>query len=77
MQATICGFYWTSQWFSAHEIYFELQAHAYLAKLPEQLDEGALTKRVGEAGVEGQSGVLLGQNGHPPFLGGDKETDTV
>lgn len=40
----------------------------YLAKLPEELDEGAFTERVGEAGVKSQSGVLLGQQRHPAFL---------
>lgn len=48
--------------------YFEFQAWQYLAKLPEQLDEWTFTKWVGEAGMESQSGVLLGQNSYPPFL---------
>lgn len=52
-------------------------SRAYLAKLPEQLDEGALTKRVGEAGVEGQSGIILGQNSHPTFLIGKLEKKSV
>lgn len=52
-------------------------SRAYLAKLPEQLDEGALTKRVGEAGVEGQSGIVLGQNSHPAFLIGKLEKKSV
>lgn len=41
---------------------------SYLAKLPKELDEGAFTKRVGQAGMKSQSGILLGQNSHPSFL---------
>lgn len=73
IKAKSCGLgdcYWISKWFSimTNQRCFEIVACAYLAKLPEQLDEGALTKRVGEAGMESQSGVLLGQNSYPPFL---------
>lgn len=45
-----------------------LVSNAYFAKLPEQLDEGAFTKGVGKAGMEGQGGIFLGQDGHPTFL---------
>ncbi len=41
---------------------------AYLAKLPEQLNEGAFAKRVSEACMESQGGILMGQNSHPSFL---------
>lgn len=41
---------------------------AYLAKLSEELNKGALTKGVGKAGMEGQSGILCGQHSYPTFL---------
>lgn len=43
-------------------------SHSYLAKLSEQLDEGTFTKGVGEAGVESQRGVFLGEHSHPALL---------
>ena len=44
------------------------QASSYLAKLPEELDERALAKGVGEAGMESKGGIFTGQNGYPAFL---------
>ena len=41
---------------------------AYLSKLPQQLDQGALAEGVGEAGMERQRGVLLGQHSYPALL---------
>lgn len=46
----------------------DINVHAYLAKLPEQLYEGALTKGVGQAGMKGESGILWGQHRYPTFL---------
>lgn len=41
---------------------------SYLAKLPQELDKGALAEGVGKAGVKGQSGVFLRKNCNPAFL---------
>ena len=46
----------------------EVEGEAHLAELPEQLNEAAFAKGVGEAGVEGQGGVNGRENGHPAFL---------
>ena len=40
----------------------------YLAELSQELDECTLSKRVCNRGMEGQSRVLLRQNGHPLLL---------
>lgn len=41
---------------------------SHLAKLPQELDKGALAEGVGKAGVKGQSGVFLRENRNPAFL---------
>lgn len=39
-----------------------------LSKLSKELDEGSLSKGVGDAGVEGEGWVVLGEDFHPAGL---------
>lgn len=48
----------------------------YLSKLPEKLNKGSFAEGISETGMEGECGIILGEDGDPSFLKGEKRPGT-